>query len=258
MGPKRAQSLPPRLNLRSRKVRDCCISKTWRPIKDFASAKNQLRCKLAMDQVAIAAGLPLGIRLEPDLDGVWISLYDSTVGSEMPPSPEIFPSVEQSCKPIETNITDGSIGTQAEDSSRASSNSAEDFVENTKNSGCSPPSSVQCSLSCHHCLAARAKEPRHVVLERAARERPFKGKPSSMPRLLAGYGRNDYQLGGKSAISRIVVGESRCEYCKTKKKKCIIVDRDAFWKRSQCVACVQRKGKCSLETAIRKTEPPKR
>ena len=207
-----------------------------------------------MDQAALAAGLPVGIRLEPDSDGVWSFGCNSITGSETPPSPEIFRSPEQSCNSIEEKITDGFTGTHTEDNSRASSNDTENFVENTKNTGCSPHSSVECSCSCscRYCVAPRPKEPRHVILERAAREQLFKGKPSSMPRLLAGYGRNDYQLGGQSAVSRVVNGESRCEYCKIKKRKCIIVDRDAFWRRSQCVVCMERKGKCSLEIAIRK------
>ena len=59
-----------------------------------------------MDQVAIAAGLPWGIRLEPDSDGVWVSCYDSITGSETPPSPEIFPSLEQSNNSVDTKMTD--------------------------------------------------------------------------------------------------------------------------------------------------------
>ena len=258
MGSKRARSLPPRLEIHSRKVGDCYISKIWRPTcRDFASAKNQLRCKLAIDQIAIAAGLPWGIGKGPNSDGVSMLCWDSIAGSQISPSPKITPSLEERFNSIETQTMDVPNAIEVDDSSRASSISAEASVEDTKTSGWSHPSSVECSLSCYHCHAAKPKESRRVVLEQEARKRPHKGKPSSMSRLLAGYGRNDFKIGGKSAISRVMVGESRCEHCKAKKLKCVEVKKDPIWNRNQCVACVQRKGKCSLETAVRRTAWPK-
>ena len=236
------------------------ISKTWRSVRqDFAKAKIDLKSKLAMDQPAVSVGIPFEIRFERDSEGLRLFCCGPIIiPIETAPSPEILHSLEKLGSIFETKITDCLTRTEEEDDVWVSPNNLDDLMSGVKNKGCSPRLSAECSCSYQHCVVARPKEPQQVTLERVTKELLFKGRPSSIPRLLAAYGRKDLQLGGQSAVSRIVDGESRCEYCKTKKMQCIIVDRDGFWKRNQCVACAQRKGKCSLEIATRKIERRKR
>lgn len=257
MSPKRAQSLPPRLEIRSNQARDCRIAKPWKSLfQGGAAGRKNLSPKPVIEQPTVLAGSPLTIRFQIGPDGSLALCGDPLSGGQIRSS-IIVDSLEQLGNIIEAKIRGCLPRTEEEDHILALPTNTGNFVNNARSTERSPHSFAECSCSCHHCLAARPTEPRQIILDRAARDRPYKGKPSSMPRLLAGYGRKEYQLRGQSAVSRIVDGESRCEYCKIKKTKCIIVDRDEFWKRNQCVACVQRKGKCSLELAIRKADRSK-
>lgn len=255
----RTQSLPPTLNTRLNEAGDRHISEVRMPIhQNCAKGKKDFQPKSSTDQPTPSVDMPFMTRLERDWEGLQLLSYDPTASSQTVQSSEIVRSFEQLGNIIEMKIADCLVPIEDDDNLQAALNSAENLLRIGTNRGWSPRSSAGCFCFCGHCVAARPKESRQVILERAARERPFKGRPSSIHRILAGYGRNDYQLGGQNAVSRTVDGASRCEYCKVKKIQCIIVDRDNFWRRNQCVACVKRKGKCSLDIAIKKTKRPRR
>lgn len=100
---------------------------------------------------------------------------------------------------------------------------------------------------------------RRAILDQACKDRPLgNGKPLPLNRLLAGYGRGEYPLGGQIAISHQLDDGSRCNQCQALQRGCIRVDGDKFWTRSQCVLCVERKTPCSLdEYSVKGRDPTK-
>lgn len=169
-------------------------------------------------------------------------------------SPQCLDSFQQFVGFLETEILGCVVPSERRKKLRTVLECAETLASIGGEKGWIPQLSTDCSFPCQHCCIARPKEPRQVILDRAAKERIVKGKPSSMSRLLAGYGRKEYPLGGQLATTSVLEGDSRCDSCKAKNTPCVIVERDKSWKRNQCVVCVQRKRKCSLDTARQKRE----
>ena len=91
---------------------------------------------------------------------------------------------------------------------------------------------------------------RRDILREAARKHSTSkdGKPLTEQKLLSLYGHQKIQLGDQTAVTREVDPEDACDECKFLKpsRRCVLVERDRFWKRGQCVECVQRKTACSL------------
>lgn len=115
----------------------------------------------------------------------------------------------------------------------------------------------ECLLPCKHYhrrISPSLREEqanRKTILERAAKDLSSSkiGKPWTSQRVLAAYGRREIALGGQMAASHEMDKERACEECKKAGWICVWVKRDEFWKRSQCVGCVQRKISCSLDRA---------
>ena len=49
------------------------------------------------------------------------------------------------------------------------------------------------------------------------------------------------------AVTHPMSSEYAREECKRGRLRCIVVEPDRFWKRSQCVGCVQHKVSCTLD-----------
>ena len=90
---------------------------------------------------------------------------------------------------------------------------------------------------------------RDILREAAKKHSTSKdGRPLTEHRLLSLYGHQKIQLGNQTAVTRELDPEDACDECKFLKpsRRCVFVERDHFWKRGQCVECVQRKTACSL------------
>ena len=204
MSPHRSQSLPPKFDIRHRTpvVRDDCISKATMRFtrKNRARTKNRFRFKLPIDPTTgIDIHLPLRARLEPEPDGLWLSVCNSTTATSISPSLERWTTAEPYCDSIERGIPEGFVGCDVENNPRVSSDSTEGSVgRRTNNAIFNPTMPDECSLSYHHCYLSTTKSPRYDILSRELQGRVHNGKPFSIARLLAGYGRNDYAACGES------------------------------------------------------------
>lgn len=89
---------------------------------------------------------------------------------------------------------------------------------------------------------------RKAILLQAAKDHPSKnGKTPPTNRVLAAYGRQELELGGRRAVNRKMDEGCGCETCQESQMPCILVEPDIFWSRSQCVLCVEGKILCSLD-----------
>lgn len=122
-----------------------------------------------------------------------------------------------------------------------------------------PASQCTCSPK-HECgPASRSKREeqaiRKGILERAAKEHS-KGKVWTQHRVLAAYGRQEIELDGQKATIEDMGRHSWCTECEGGRRHCILVEKDRFWSRGQCVECVQRKISCSLDKFGSKRKKP--
>ena len=97
-------------------------------------------------------------------------------------------------------------------------------------------------------ISCEERTERKATLEQAAKDRPISNwNLRPVNRLLAGYGRGEYPLGGQMALNSKIDDESRCNECKYQQWECRWVKRNIYWNRNQCVRCAERKTACSRD-----------
>lgn len=108
---------------------------------------------------------------------------------------------------------------------------------------------LQCRCSPRHKCVSTTREQQAIrkrVLEQAAKDHST-GKTWTTEHVLAAYGSHEIKLDGQEAVTADIGRDSWCTECQKRCTQCIWVERDRFWNRNQCVACVRRKVSCSLD-----------
>ena len=155
---------------------------------------------------------------------------------------------------IKANITDFSSFAEPAEGIRAIFETSKELYEIGVREGWIACAGPECSCARKQSSSSEARTRREDLAQRKAilaevtKSQPLRnGKLPPLNKILASYGRQEHPIGGQMAISNRLDESSMCEQCRTLKLDCIVVKRDRWWNRSQCVSCVQRKTSCSLD-----------
>lgn len=194
------------------------------------------------------------------------ALSNSKASSGSSPNPDSLLSLTQALHCLGAALTDCPNNPTTYQDMRSALEAAEAVVGIGREKGWLPRPPVECTCSQkHECgPAPRSKREeqaiRKGILDRAAKEHSDSrnGKFWTQQRTLAAYGRQEIELDGQKATIQDMGRESWCTECEAGRRHCILVEKDRFWHRGQCVECVQRKTSCSLDKFGAKRERPER